>query len=203
MNWSEIEEKYNHFNNDWAHYPKEFCQDDLKPSYNEVFEKYQQTKDENWIESTHPFCKSCFSTYKEVCGEVGLFFNLGRNWRKEDLSERVNDFIIHYSTNYNIDDSINAYQQALQPFIECINARWFQHDNCFLSSDKEMLIIIIEVSNDDHMMFLLILCRELKGLYSIYKGLINTKNQTIIALNSSTNKRIPLVKDFLTGNKIM
>ena len=198
MNWREIEEKYNHFNNDWAHYPKEFCQDDLKPSYNEVFEKYQETKDENWFESTHPFCKSCFSTYKEVCEEVGLFFNLGRNWRKEDLTERVNDFIITYfeSTDNNI------FEQALQPFIDCINARWFQHDNCFLSSDKEVNNNV-EVSNDDHMMFLLILCREVKKLYSIYKSLINSKNQKLIALNSSTNKKIPLVKDFLKDNKII
>jgi hypothetical protein len=197
MNWDEIEKKYQHFNKDWAGYPKEFCKEENKPTYNEIFENVQPTKTENWFESTHPFCKSCFSIYKEVCGEVGIFFGLGKNWKKEHLPDAVTKFIltvINQITDF--DEKILSYQEAIHTFVDCINTRWFQHDTCFRSTDYKVNNNV-DTSNPDHIGFILVLCREMKKIYPLYKNLINTKNEEIKLVNQTSKKNIPLIPNFL------
>ncbi len=122
MDWKTIEETYKHFNKDWAHYPQEYCIEDQLPSYKVRFQNVQECKeDDGWVNSTHPFCKSCYSLYSQVCENVGTFFNIGKNWKKENLDNEVNLFIETY-LDKPLDKSIEMYESALQSFIDCINA---------------------------------------------------------------------------------
>jgi hypothetical protein len=199
MDWKEIEEKYVHFNKDWSHYPKQFCHDQLIPEFSERFEEVQQTKDPDWVESTHPFCKSCFSVYKDVCSRIGVFFNLGENWSKTDLPEKVNRFILNQKSK-SIEDQTEEYGKAIDPLIDCLLAQWYQHDNCFLSNDRSTNSNV-EVSNPEHILFLLIIAKEIKKIYPLYTSMITLINAQISAHNQLTQSNKPLLSNYIKETK--
>jgi hypothetical protein len=193
MDWNNIEKKYNHFNEDWSHYPEQFCKDEIKPSYKELFENVQETKNDKWFESMHPFCKSCYSTYKNVCQQIGISLNLGSNWKKDDLPNAVDDFILDMQ-NYPEDHRHSMYEKLLHNFVDCISARWFQHDNCFITTNRK-INTNVELSDINHIHFLVILCREAKKIYSIYKTIIYTKNMIIEIKRRKSTRSMPLILD--------
>jgi hypothetical protein len=199
MNWKEIEEKFVHFNKDWSHYPKQFCDNHLIPQHSERFEQVQQTKDPNWVESTHPFCKSCFSVYKDVCSRIGVFFNLGENWNKTDLPEKVNRFILDQKSK-SIGDQNEEYGKAINPLIDCLLARWYQHDNCFLSNDPSVNSTV-QVSNPEHIIFLVAIAKEIKKLYPLYTSSIVFINSQIAAHNELTQSNKPLLSNYIKETK--
>lgn len=187
MNWQEIKKKYKHFNKDWDHYPKEYCDSSIIPPPNELFKEYQVCKssleeEPEWIESTHPFCMSCYSNYKEVCKNVGTYFKMESNWDKDLLHEFVNKFIMKQSNETNMDNKITSYENGLTILGECINTRWFQHDQCFERTDHNNNNV--EVSNSGHMYFILLIALEFKKLYFLYKILIDVYNAEQEAYNN-------------------
>jgi hypothetical protein len=213
MNWEEVEEKFVHFNKDWSHYPKQFCNNHLIPQHSERFEQVQQTKDPNWVESTHPFCKSCFSVYKDVCSRIGVFFNLGENWNKTDLPEKVNRFILDQKSK-SIGDQNEEYGKAINPLIDCLLARWYQQkeptvlsyslplecNDCFLSNDPSVNSTV-QVSNPEHIIFLVAIAKEIKKLYPLYTSSIVFINSQIAAHNELTQSNKPLLSNYIKETK--
>jgi len=197
MDWKTIEETYKHFNKDWAHYQQDYCIEDQIPSYKDRFQNVQDCKeDDSWVNSTHPFCKSCYSLYSQVCENVGTFFNIGKNWKKENLDNKLNLFIETY-LDKPLDESIEMYEAALLSFIDCINARWFQHESCFKSKNQSNINNTVDVANPSHMHFILLLCLQVKKLYSLYKNMIILKTQQVTWKNETKHTKSPLPKDIL------
>ena len=180
MEWDNIKEKYKHFYKDWEHYPKEYCDPTIIPDQEELFKEYQLSKstsenNEEWIESIHPFCLSCYSNYKEVCHQVGTYFHMSSKWDKDLLPEFVNEFIKKQSNETDMEKKIIAYENGLILFGECINTRWFHHDQCFKET-KNKNNKNVEVSNEGHMYFLLVIALQFKKIYLLYTNSISTYN---------------------------
>ena len=201
MDWDDIEQHYKHFNDDWGHYPKRYCISSEKPEQNVIEEEYQISPEdrEDWKQSVHPFCKSCFAVYKNVCTNVGVVFGLGQSWKKEDLPDKVLDYMDMCSLLPS-QDQIVAYERVLRALAECISARWYHHKACYFSNTYTYTYTYnrnhtIEIANPSHERFMLILIRQLSYLYRSYKGVLYQVNESIQSRNIARHSNTPLVEN--------
>jgi hypothetical protein len=199
MDWDEIEKHYKHFNDDWGHYPKRYCSDDQIPEVSLIRQEYQTSPDseDKWKQSTHPFCKSCFAVYKNICANVGLVFGLSRGWNKDDLPGKVFEYIQTYSQIKPYDQLI-VFERAIRPLAECILSRWFHHYTCYFSNIYN-INHTIKVTNSSHEAFLFLLSKQINSLYKFYKMALQQVNALIELNNSETYSNTPLVEDMIVN----
>ena len=193
MDWTELDKTQEE---SWDTYPQEFCKPHLKPSYSQLFEKVQSVKDDkDWVQSIHPFCKSCYSAYKKICKSTGVFFGLGPNWNKEDLEKSVLHYILDQQSKSDT-DKLNAYEHAFIPLIHCLGVRWYQHSTCFTTSNA-LTNLNVQVANPSHVIFLRYIVKAIGQLYLLYKPVVVSINNLINIKNKVNHSKLPPVPDML------
>ena len=169
MDWKALDDK--HADSPWKEYPSEYCRDDIKPSRDDLEFKTQTTDDPNVQESMHPWCKSCYGLYSQICETVAKKFGIPSHitkldrWKNTDLSSAV-DRIIEELINYPVVSMIKELNPLLKVLCDCIKTRWYPHCKCHFHSDKTNPSLV--KSNLLHMKQITFLCTNVARLYEMY-----------------------------------
>lgn len=155
--------------NTWEHAKTKDCIPSKKPNNKKLY-KNKESLDEEWFQSNNIWCGSCYNSYIIVCKSVADAFNIPYNrktkhWDEETLRNFINE-IYDETKDDNYIDWLDEHTHKIQVIIDCINARFYQHDNCY---KKETDKYPSEVSNKGHMRFLTTLCSGLLKLYMLYE----------------------------------
>jgi hypothetical protein len=158
---SDSNDKWNKLN------PKD-CIPSKKPNKNNLYKDTK--KDDEWVSSNSEWCGSCYNSYIAICKSVADAFDIyfdykKKHWNEEALRKIVNK-IYDDTKDDNYIDWLKENTRKLEVIIDCINTRFYQHDNCY---KKEGELYPSEVSNKGHMRILTTLCSGLLKLYMLYE----------------------------------
>jgi hypothetical protein len=95
-----------------------------------------QNAHDGMTQSTSEWCKSCYNLYNRLCRQVAAAFTptLKINEKLEfDVDDFTNavDEIVNESESMPDKDLVERCSKILEAIIECVNARRFQHQNCY------------------------------------------------------------------------
>lgn len=172
-------------NNSWKEFPgkhtvitgeesldSKYCSEKIKPSYNELQQMTQDVQNSDFQESTHPWCKSCYALYSQVCETVATHFNIQSHatkldrWKITDLQEAISQQMNRLSDEPAI-VIIRDLNPLLQVLCDCIKLRHYHHGKCYFHKDKTN--ISLQKANILHMEAISKLCHCLAELLELYK----------------------------------
>ena len=158
-------------NLEWKKYPSKYCKEDLKPHVHELEKSTQKTSDEDIRESLHPWCKSCYGLYSQICDSVAQAFGIPSHptkldrWKNTDLSTAV-DSILQELTSLPIVSIIRTLNPLVQTLCNCIKSRWYHHGKCYFHSDKTNPTLV--KSNLEHMKQITLMCTNVAKILDLY-----------------------------------
>jgi hypothetical protein len=164
MDWSTVDKATNPNNS--------YCSEKIKPSYNELQQFTQDVVGEEFQESTHPWCKSCYGLYSQVCETIAKHFNIPSHqtkldrWKISDLQEAISNHMNRLSDEPAI-VIIRDLNPLLQILCDCIKLRHYHHGKCYFHKDRTNNSL--QKPNILHMQVISKLCQCLAELLELYK----------------------------------
>lgn len=181
MNWKQIQEDNEELETikGWKHYPLNYCKEE-PPTIGEIRKNYQESENEGWKQSVHPYCKSCYGLYSQVCEEVSKAFNIPSHpttidrWKNEDLTKKINEIGNLAARKYSSFELLNILTPLIKSLIDCIKTRHYHYGKCYFNNDISNPSLI--KADKLHMIQITRLCQNLLILYKYYKTAYDSFN---------------------------
>jgi hypothetical protein len=179
--WKVIKEEYKDAK--WEHYPTQYCSPDEKPNYTELYSDspIQLNREQDWFQSTHPWCLSCYSSYVDICEDIRMIFELplvNGSWTKDDLKEKVVSYVKEVRGKIMespLQELVKEMEDKLLAIVDCITGRWFHHTHCYQKTKKDDTIDI-DRADVNHLKFVTTLCVVMSPLIDCYQEMLTFIN---------------------------
>ncbi len=197
--WQQINNQYLHLDesNAWKLYPSTYCVNYVKPSMQDLSSNLEITE-KSWKMSAHPYCKSCYGLYSQVCDKVAPIFGIMSHknkidrWKINDLEQMIEKIESAYFKNPLI-KLLPKIAQMIDALAACIEAREYHANICYFHDEKEQQPETLSSEGEiKHKMFVVQLCKNLQRLVTIYAKFadiyhtIKKNNSTIPVIDLST-----------------
>jgi hypothetical protein len=202
--WDEVENAFKEIEENkkkgWKYYPAIYCENE-KPDNNDLKKIFQlgsstekmsdedDDEDDNWKQSTHPWCKSCYGLYSQVCNSISYMLNIKNKdkintWKEGDLSRKIKEFKNEVIKKWSVEQMLEHLTPLFKALTDCIQARWYHHKSCWFFQGKPEDTV---VANREHMKFVTQLCKNLFELKKVY-----TTAFELYKISNPESKEVPI-----------
>jgi hypothetical protein len=156
------------------------CNEEARPK--DLWQHPEQSSiDKEILHSTHPWCQSCYSLYKQVCAEIAVAFQPNiklddyGEFKTSDFNTAVTNFLnqgYENSDGANLEPLRLRTEAILVSILNCIKARRVHHSYCYKSTLQRGIMR----GDSGHEAFIISLGQGLYKIKSLYVDILNTVN---------------------------